>query len=286
MLEWDDILIQGDSMNEVQLSTGRIRYREQGSGQPIVFLHGALANGNTWRKVLALMPEGYRCIAPDLPLGGHALPFGRDADLTPDGIARLLAEFFAALGLEDAVLVGNDTGGAYAQVFAAAYPEKLARLVLCNCDALETFPPKNFAALQRGIRLPGYTFLMAQLFRYRPFLKSALVLGLLSHSLTQDEIAELYVRGFVGDRRIRADFAKVVRGWSPRHTQRAAAALAHFEKPAVVIWGADDALLFPRELGERLWAVFPAARFEVVEAALTYVQEDQPERFVRALLAA
>ena len=273
-------------MNEAQLRGGRIRYRDQGSGRPIVFLHGALANGNTWRKVLALMPEGYRCIVPDLPLGGHTLPFGRGADLTPGGIARLLAEFFDGLGLKDVVLVGNDTGGAYAQVFAAAYPEKLARLVLCNCDALETFPPKNFAALQRGIRLPGYTFLMAQLFRHKPFLKSAQVLGLLSHALSQEEIADLYVRGFVRDRRIRADFKKVVKGWSPDHTQRAAAELAHFKKPAVVIWGADDELLFPRELGERLCAVFPEARFEVVESALTYVQEDQPERFVRALLAA
>ena len=273
-------------MNEAQLSTGAIRYRDQGEGQPIVFLHGALANGNTWRKVLAIMPAGYRCIVPDLPLGGHALPFGRGADLTPDGIARLLAEFFDALGLGEAVVVGNDTGGAYAQVFAAAYPEKVSKLVLCNCDALETFPPKNFSSLQRGIGVPGYAFLMAQLFRYKPFLKSAMVLGLLSHALSQDEIADLYVRSFVGDRRIRADFKKVVKGWSPRATQRAAAALADFKKPALVIWGADDQRLFPRELGERLCAVFPAARFEVVESALTYVQEDQPERFVRALLAA
>ncbi|HYF62681.1 MAG TPA: alpha/beta hydrolase [Herpetosiphonaceae bacterium] len=271
-------------MNEVRLSDGSIRYRDQGSGTPIVFLHGALSNANTWRKVLALMPEGYRCIAPDLPLGGHALPFGRGADLTPDGIARLLAEFFAALGLEEAVLVGNDTGGAYAQVFAAAYPEKVSRLVLCNCDALETFPPKNFSSLQRGIRVPGYTFLMAQLFRYKPFLKSAQVLGLLSHALSKEEIADLYVRGFVRDRRVRDDFKKVVKGWSPRATQRAAAALARFPKPAVIIWGADDERLFPRDLGERLWAVFPQARFEVVESALTYVQEDQPERFVQALL--
>ncbi|HEY1015631.1 MAG TPA: alpha/beta fold hydrolase [Herpetosiphonaceae bacterium] len=270
-------------MDEVRIDAGTIRYADQGSGQPIVFLHGALANHRTWRKVLRLIPPSFRCIAPDMPFGGHALPLGAGADLSPPGVAAMLGQFLDALGAEDIILVGNDTGGAYAQVFAAAQPQRIAKLVLCNVDCLDVFPPKHFASLQTGLKLPGYAFLMAQLFRYRPFLTTRMAMGLLSHALTRDEIAELYVSSFVSDRRIRADFKRFAAGWSSSHTQAAAASLAGFDRPVSIIWGADDRILFPVDLGRRLSAVFPNATFQLIEGAATYVQEDQPEAFVRAL---
>lgn len=273
-------------MNEIRIDAGTIRYADRGTGQPIVFLHGALANHRTWRKVIERMPAGYRCIAPDLPFGGHALPLRAEADLTPPGIAGILGQFLDALGLEEIILVGNDTGGAYAQVFAAAQPQRIAKLILCNCDCLDVFPPKHFASMKTGVKVPGYTFLMAQLFRCKPFLTTRMAMGLLSHTLSADDIAELYVRSFISDQRVRADFKKFVKGWSTSHTQAAAASLGGFEKPVSLIWGADDRILFPIELGRRLSAVFPRATLHLIEGAATYVQEDQPAAFAQAILAA
>lgn len=270
-------------MNEVRIDAGTIRYTDHGAGHPIVFLHGALANHHTWRKVIARMPRSVRCIVPDLPFGGHTLPLNTDADLTPPGIATILGQFLDALGVEDITLVGNDTGGAYAQVFTAAQPDRIAKLILCNCDCLDVFPPTHFASLQTGIKIPGYTFLMAQLFRYKPFLKTPMAMGLLSNVLSYDEIAELYIRNFVSEPQIRADFKKVVKGWSIRYTQAAAASLACFAKPVSIIWGTDDRILFPVDLGRRLSAVFPNATLQLIDGAATYVQEDQPDAFVQAL---
>lgn len=271
-------------MKEVKVDAGIIKYSDQGSGQAIVFLHGTLSNGGTWRKVVPLLSKRFRCIVPDLPLGGHSVPLDPAADLSPKGIAVLLKQFLDSLGLDKIILAGNDTGGAYAQVFAMMYPASIAQLVLCNTDAFEIFPPKAFALLQSGVKLPGFTWIMAQMFRYKPLLKTSFVLGLLSHSLTKEQLSDLYVRHFIQLKGVRADFIKVVRGWSPDYTLLAAERLASFQQPVLVIWGADDRKLFPLELGRRVHAIFPDASFKIVQNSLTYVQEDQPETFAKELV--
>ena len=272
-------------MKELQIGNNRIRYQDQGAGQPLVFLHGALSNSHTWNKVIEIVSTQYRCIVPDLPLGGHTVSFDASTDLSPSGIAEILDQFVDALGLAEMVLIGNDTGGAYAQIFAMLHPEKVARLVLSNCDALEVFPPQQFASLQTSVRIPGYLWLMAQLFRFKPFLKTPTALGLLSHTLSKEDIHEFYIKSFITNKGVRQDFKKVALGWSPQLTQQAAAALANFPRPVLLIWGDDDRALFPLELGRRLAAVFPHAQFERVAGALTYVQEDQPDEFARRLFA-
>jgi pimeloyl-ACP methyl ester carboxylesterase len=69
------------------------------------------------------------------------------AEVTLEGVAAMISEFLDALHLDDVVLVGNDTGGAIAQIVATTYPERLGGLVLTSCDAFEHFPPKGFAPI-------------------------------------------------------------------------------------------------------------------------------------------
>ena len=133
------------SEREVQIPQGRIRLRERGSGEPLLFVHGALVNGDLWRKVVPLLADRHRCIVPDLPLGSHELPLGAGADLSPPGLARLVADLVPALGLERATLVANDTGGAIAQIVAAHHAVRVERLVLTSCDAFDNFFPSAFA---------------------------------------------------------------------------------------------------------------------------------------------
>src|SRR5499425_2138829 len=106
------------------------------------------------------------CIVPDWPLGSHNVPLNSDAELSPLGLARLIADFLAALRLEPVTLVGNDTGGALCQIVAAEYPQHIARLVLTNCDAFDNFLPPTFRYLQWGARIPGFVFLTAQAMRW------------------------------------------------------------------------------------------------------------------------
>src|SRR3954463_10341635 len=95
----------GTGMSTTELDAGTIHYRESGSGPTIVFAHGLLVNGTLWRKVTPLLEDRFRCVVPDLPLGSHSKPMSADADLTPPGVARILADFMAALDLEKVTLV-------------------------------------------------------------------------------------------------------------------------------------------------------------------------------------
>ena len=142
-------------MNEARLQQGTIRYRESGTGEPVVLVHGLLTDGQLWREVAPRLARDFRVIAPDWPLGSHQLPLEPGADLSPPGLARIIADFISELDLEEVTLVGNDTGGALCQLVAAHHPERLGRLVLTPCDAYENFLPPAFRPLQMLAHVPG-----------------------------------------------------------------------------------------------------------------------------------
>jgi pimeloyl-ACP methyl ester carboxylesterase len=138
---------------EVRLRGGTLACWETGSGPPLVFVHGVFVNHLLWSKLIPLLADRYRCIAPDWPLGSHSIPF--DSDLSPFGVADMIDELSGALGLEKPTLVGNDTGGALCQMAVVRHPELASRMVLTNCDAYDKFPPQPFTYLVWIPHIPG-----------------------------------------------------------------------------------------------------------------------------------
>ena len=263
---------------EVRLSQGTVRYREVGSGEPVVFLHGIMVNGNLWREIIPVLSEGYRCIVPDLPLGGHEAPMEPGADLSPTGLARLVAEFLDALGLREATLAANDTGGAIAQIFVARYPERVSRLVLTNCDAFENFLPPVLRPLQWGARyVPGFVTLLSLAARAYA-VRWGLAKMVTKHGIER-RMMDSYIKPLLYDARVRHDFRKVLAGVSNGYTLEAAEVFPAFEKPVLVAWGHED-WLFRYRYAERLAESFPNARLERVPDAHAFVPEDNPERLV------
>jgi pimeloyl-ACP methyl ester carboxylesterase len=146
-----------------------------------VFVHGLLVNADLWRHEVPLLAEaGFRCLAPDWPLGAHELPMDAGADLTPPGLAALIEEFLQALDLTDVTLVANDTGGALVQVLMARRPERVGRVVLVSCDALEAFFPAPFKQMAKLAHVPGALWLIAQSVRFRFLHRLPLVFGLVA----------------------------------------------------------------------------------------------------------
>ena len=131
-------------MPTVRLDAGTIYYDVTGpaEGRPVVFIHGYAMASSLWGPLGArLGARGLRCFAPTWPIGSHPEPLRPGADRTLPGLAAIVDAFLAALGLDDVVLVGNDTGGLVAQLVAVAHPDRLGALVLTSCDAFEHFPP-------------------------------------------------------------------------------------------------------------------------------------------------
>src|SRR3712207_6494238 len=95
-----------------------------GDGPPVVMLHGALVDGSLWDAVVDRLPDR-RCIVPTLPLGSHTEPVADRSRLTPAGVADMVADELERLDLRDVALVGNDTGGAIAQLLVTRRPERV-----------------------------------------------------------------------------------------------------------------------------------------------------------------
>lgn len=258
----------------VELPQGILHYSDRGQGPILVFIHGALVNGGLWRDVVSLLEGEFRCIVPDLPLGAHIQPMNPDTDLTPPGIARLVADFITALDLDHVTLVGNDTGGAICQLVISQYPEKISGLVLTNCDALEIFPPQFFIPLLYAVHIPGFIFAFAQLMRWG--LARRALFGLLAHRRLEPEQESAYFTPLIRFSGVRHDLTKAVRGISNRYTLEAARSFPNFNKPVLIVWGENDPF-FKYNLAERLKNSFPNARLERVAKSRTFVPEDQPE---------
>jgi pimeloyl-ACP methyl ester carboxylesterase len=264
-------------MPSVQLPQGTVHYTDSGSGEPIVFVHGALVDGKLWRKVVPRLERDFRCVVPDLPLGSHTEAMRPDADLTPPGLARLLAQLLDALDLENVTLVGNDTGGAICQIVATEHPERIGRLVLTPCDAFENFPPPAFRYLQVIARVPGGVAMVGQTLRIRALRRTPLAFGWLAKRPIDDEVMDAWAKPLLSDSGVRRDGRKLLLGLSKRYTLEAARKLSSFDRPTLIAWAPEDRF-FKFEHAERLAKIIPGARLERIEDSYTFVSEDQPER--------
>lgn len=266
-----------DERKEVELPAGTIRYREAGSGKPVVFVHGYLVDGRLWNGVVDRLSDRFRCLAPDWPLGAHQGAMDPDADLSPPGLARLIADFLdkLELELEDVTIVGNDSGGAISQILVANHPERIGRLVLTNCDTHENFPPGIFKAMPPLAKLPGGMFVLSAPFRipavahkaFKPFAKTKI----------PDDLIASWMRPATDDSGVMHDLKKVTAGMNKRHTLAAAKKLSETKPPLRLLWAPGDKY-FPIKYAERLAGEAGNAEIVRIPDAKTFVPLDQPQR--------
>ena len=269
-------------METLELSAGIIEYEDTGgSGPVVVLMHGLAMDGSLWRHVVRELRADYRCIVPTLPLGGHRRPMRADADLSPRGIGLLEAEFLERLDLHDVTLVGNDSG---LFLFAAGeHPERIARLVITSCEAFENFPPGlPGRTAEVGIKMPGGAFLMAQLLRMHALRRLPFTFGWMAKRPVPNEIIDVWLHPLLTQRKIRRDLTKYVRTSKKGDMLAAAELLRSFDRPALVMWAAEDRVM-PPEHGRRFAELLPHGRLIEVPDSYTLIPEDQPGELARAI---
>lgn len=267
--------IAADQRKEIDLPAGRIRYREAGSGKPIVFVHGYLVDGRLWDGVVDRLSDRFRCIAPDWPIGAQQIAMNPGADLTPPGIAAIIDSFLAALELEDVTIVGNDSGGAMSQILVTRHPDRIGRLVLTNCDTHDNFPPGIFKTMPPLAKLPGGMALISLPFRsgaisraaFKPFTRKPIA----------PELITSWMAPALNDKDIFRDLKKVTVDMNKRYTLEAAEKLRGSQLPILLTWAPGDKL-FPLSYAERLAGEAGNARVVEIADASTFVALDQPQR--------
>jgi pimeloyl-ACP methyl ester carboxylesterase len=269
-------------MPDVELPQGTIRYLESGAGTPIVLLHGYLMGARLWDPVVDRLASEFRCLVPELPFGAHPVPLNPAADLTAAGLSRLVADFLQALGLTGAVLAGNDSGAAIAQVVAARHPGRLGGLVLATGDAFDNFPPKPFRPLIAAARTGTLTPLLATL-KVRRARSLPTAYGWLTHGPLPHDLIDGWIAAYFAHRGVQRDLRKLTAALGDDDfMNRIDAELTAFTKPALLAWAADDKF-FPAEHARRLAAILPDSQLELIPASRTWVMRDQPELTARLI---
>ena len=156
--------------------------------------------------------------------------------------------------------------------------------MLTSCDAFENFPPKLFRPLMKAARGPRSVKALLAGMSSPTMRKAPFAYGWTAKHGIPDEITEQWVTPALTDANVRRDIAKVARGIDPAVTLDAAAKLASFDKPTLIVWGEEDKF-FPLDHGRRLAAIIPGARLETIADTYAFISEDQPERLAELLQA-
>ena len=247
-----------------------------GDGPVVVLLHGVLMNGSLWTEVVDGLRESYRCVVPELPLGGHQRPMPADADLTLPAMAKLVARFLDELDLDDVTLVSNDWGGAQLVIWPGG-SRRVANLVLVSCEAFDNYPPGIPGRLLRfNARFPGGVFLSVQLLPPRRFRNLPLAFGHMSKRPVPEERFQSWIEPALRDQDVRRDLAKYLRR-VPAKAQLLewADEQRSFGGAVLIAWAREDRLMPPIH-AQRLAGHFKNARLVWVDDSRTLIPIDQP----------
>jgi pimeloyl-ACP methyl ester carboxylesterase len=275
-----------------EVASGRIAYVERGQGPVALFIHGVPVNGYHWRHVIDRLQHRRRCIAIDL-MGLGYTEIGPSQDVSFTAQAHMIAEVLDALGIETVDLIGNDSGGAIAQIFAAHHPHRLTSLVLTNCDVHDGWPPPQVLPLlehaRKGTLAPIFqpTLDRPDVARERyakgesvPLFRSYADPGVLT-----DDVIRVYLQPLLSSPQRIDAFQRYWLGFDNAQTTAVHAALKTLEAPTLIVWGLED-IFFDRKWAYWLKDTIPGAKRVVeVEDARLFFPEDRPDALVAPILA-
>jgi len=270
----------------VRTASGRIAYTEQGEGPVALFVHGVLLNGHLWRHQLVGLSDMRRSIALDLLAHGDT-EIEPDQDVSVTANANMLKEFLDALNIEKVDLVGNDSGGGIAQIFAALHPSHIRTLTLTNCDTHDNWPPEAFKPFLAMAAAGGLRKTLDAMLSDKSVYRSQQALGpAYEHpERLPDASIEEYLRPLVKTEQRTRDLQRFLAAFDNSHTLAIEGSLKALEAPTLIVWGTDD-VYFDVKWSHWLAATIPGTRRRVeLEGARVFFPEERWEQFNKELRA-
>jgi len=224
-----------------ETSSGRISYLEQGAGPVALFVHGVLLNGCLWRHQLEDFSDIRRSIAVDLLAHGDT-EIEPEQDVSVTANAKMLKEFLDALNIDQVDLVGNDSGGGIAQIFAALHPERVRSLTLTDCDAHDNWPPEAFKPFLTMAAGGGLRGTLEAMLADKNIYRSQQALGPAYEHPEQvsDDTIETYLRPLVRSEQRTRDLQRFLAAFDNKHTLAIEGRLKTLKVPTLIAWGTDD----------------------------------------------
>lgn len=149
-----------DDTEDVKVMTvhgDRVAYRDEGSGEAILLIHGMGGSSKTWSGVIPLLAQEYRVIAPDLL--GHGQSDKPRGDYSVGAFAVLLRDLLDELGVTRVTVVGHSLGGGVAMQFAHQHRQYCERMVLISSGGFGG----DVGRVLRLLSLPGSEIVLPML---------------------------------------------------------------------------------------------------------------------------
>lgn len=260
-------------IGEVAGFAQRVHYHDEGSGEPVIFLHGAGGGASGYSNFKGNYPQfaqaGFRSIVPDLL--GYGLsskteePKQYDLDFFIAGVKGLVDR----LGLQGITLLGNSLGGAVALGYALKHPEDVKRLIL--------MAPGGVEDLDTYLAMPG----IANMFAVyqsgktgKDAMRSVMEMQLFDKALLTDEI--LNERAPIADTQTQA-------ARSVLKVPNMTAQLPQITCPVLGFWGMQDAFN-PASGATKLAEGLPHCRVVLVNQCGHWVQVEHQALFNRSCI--
>ncbi len=258
----------------VDLHGDRIAYRQAGSGEVLLLLHGMGGTSESWSPVFSLLADSYRVVAPDLL--GHGLSAKPRSDYSLGAFAAGLRDLLDELGIDEVTVVGHSLGGGVAMQFIYQHPEYCQRLILISSGGLGP----DVGLILRLLAAPGAELVL-------PFIAPRPVLGIGRtvrrwlgamgvDSVLGAEIWKTY--SSFAEPPTRQAFLRTLRSVVDYRGQTVSALnRLHIraDAPTLLIWGGADKII-PVEHGYAAQAARSGSRLEILPAVGHFPQIEAP----------
>jgi pimeloyl-ACP methyl ester carboxylesterase len=259
-------------LNGLSYKPLRVAWTDIGQGEPVILLHGIPTWSFLYNDVIPLLAPANRVIAPDFL--GHGYSDKRDFfDRSLLAQTGMILRLMDHLELDRAHFIGHDTGGGVSLIMAIHHPDRVARLVLTNVVAYDSWPIHDMIALGN----PNWRSKAPK--EVADFLASGLPDGLFN----RDRLTPAFEAGIVAPYSDEEGKISIIRNASAlntNHTTMLVEKHGEIRAPTLCLWGVNDPWQTIGD-GERLAREIPGARLVRVENASHWIPHDTPEIFAK-----
>ncbi len=261
----------------------RVAYRDAGSGDAILLIHGMAGSSATWRGVMPALAANDRVIAPDLP--GHGESGKPRGDYSLGSFAAWLRDLLDELDIDRVTVVGQSLGGGVAMQFTYQHPQYCERLSLIGSGGLG--PDVSWTL--RLLAAPGAEFLVPVI-ASKPIISAGTAIHswLTARGVRAPLANEMWqAHASLGDKETRQAFLRTLRSVVDHRGQAVSATSKLYLNtglPTLLIWGDADKII-PVEHGYAAHEAMPNSRLEVLAGVGHFPQSETPEIVARLLNA-
>jgi haloalkane dehalogenase len=261
-----------------QTDGASVHYVDEGSGPPLLLLHGNPTWSFLYRELIKGLSDRYRCIAPDHPGFGLSRA-AAEYSYTPAEHAAALEQLVEQLDLTDTTLMTQDWGGPIGFAVATRHPERFSGFVIGNTWAW----PKSDPGTQLFSRVLG-----GPVGRYLILNRNFFVEKILPGNVKRRRLSPREMDAYRGpfptpeSRRPMHVFPREILGSRPFLAQVEQGLATLRDRPALIVWPTKDVAF--KEPERRRWEqLFPNHSTITLEGAGHYIQEDAADEIVAAI---